>query len=212
LLNFALPIIIIIGFALGTFFILGTAKSMEAFLLVVILLGISMVIQGIPFTEVMDTFTEGVKGSMQINILMGLAYCLNGLTKDMGAANYIISLTSSFLSPKLIPFLFLIVSSLIAFATGSAWGTLAICTPLVVPMALNATGGVISPFVLLCIGSILSGAIFGDHCSPVSDSTVCSSAGAACDHIDHVKTQMPYAIVVNAISAIGFLIGGFITI
>ncbi|MBA7545365.1 hypothetical protein ES705_37731 [subsurface metagenome] len=92
----------------------------------------------------------------------------------------------------------------ISFATGSSWGTFAILMPLAIPMA-NALG---AP-MYVSIGAVLSGGLFGDHCSPISDTTLLSSMGAACDHIDHVKTQLPYAMTVALASVIAYIVAGF---
>ena len=115
----------------------------------------------------------------------------------------------------LVPAIVFILSALIAFATGTSWGTFAIMIPIVMPIAvglaaskgfgdtasLNAT--------LICVSAVLGGAVFGDHASPISDTTILSSTGAGCPHLEHVATQLPYAMTVAACSFIGFLVGGF---
>lgn len=211
-INFVLPILLFLGISLGTFAVLGSTKVMEAAVIVVFLMTISLLIQGMPLQEVSDTFMQGVKGAMPAIIILALAYPLNTLSKEMGTANFIINATESFLQPKLLPFVIFIVSAIMAFATGSSWGTFAICIPIALPMAYTVTGNNTTMLVAACFAAVAGGGVFGDHCSPVSDTTILSSMGAACDHIDHVKTQLPYALIVAACCAICYLFVGFIVI
>ena len=118
-LNFLLPVLMIISIALGTYITLGSAKTMEAFLFVIIFMSISM-----------DTLTQGIKGAVPAVTLLALAYSINALSKDMGTANYIVSLSESFLTPAMLPAIIFIISAIMAFATGSSWGTFAICMPI----------------------------------------------------------------------------------
>ena len=97
-----------------------------------------------------------------------------------------------------------------AFATGSSWGPFAICLPIALPLAFNATGNEVTALVAACFAAVAGGGVFGDHCSPVSDTTILSSMGAASDHIDHVKTQLPYALTVAAICAVCYLAIGML--
>lgn len=209
-LNFLLPVLMIVSIALGTYIVLGSAKTMEAFLFVIIFMSISMVIQGIPFQEVMDTLIQGVKGAVPAVVLLALAYSINALSKEMGTANYIVSLSESFLSAKLLPVIIFIISAIMAFATGSSWGTFAICMPIALPLAFAYSGGVVNMLVCACFAAVAGGGVFGDHCSPLSDTTVLSSTGAASDHIDHVQTQLPYALICGGVAALLYLIVGLI--
>ena len=99
-----------------------------------------------------------------------------------------------------------IAGAVISFFTGSSWGTFAICIPIAVPMAYSFTGGQLGTLVYAAVGAVVSGGLFGDHCSPVSDTSVLSSLGAACDHIDHVRTQLPYALLAAAVSIILWIV------
>lgn len=209
-LNFLLPVFVIIVVAMSTYAAFKSAKTMEAFTLVVILMSISMMIQGIPFKEVMDTLTNGIKGALPAVILLALAYSVNGLSKTMGTANFIISVTQGLLTPHLLPAVIFIVSAVMAFATGSSWGTFAICMPIALPMAFNMTGGQVSTIVVAVFAAVAGGGVFGDHCSPLSDTTILSSMGSASDHLDHVRTQLPYAVVCGSIALIAYLVVGFI--
>ncbi|WP_281724860.1 Na+/H+ antiporter NhaC family protein [Lachnoclostridium phocaeense] len=207
-LNFILPVFVIIGIALGTYIAFDSAKTMEAFLFVVIIMTISMMIQGIPFKEVMNTLTDGVKGAIPAVMLLALAYSVNELSSEMGTANYIISLTENFLTPHMLPAVIFAVAAIMSFATGSSWGTFAICMPIALPLAFSFTDNQMSLLIVACFAAVAGGGVFGDHCSPLSDTTVLSSTGAASDHIDHVKTQLPYALICGLLAFIAYLIIG----
>ena len=211
-LNFVLPVLMIISAALGTYIAFKSAKTMEAFLYVGIFMMISMMIQGIPFKEVMNTMMDGIKGALPAIVLLALAYSVNALSKQMGTANYIISLCEGFLSPNVLPALIFIVAAVMAFATGSSWGTFAICMPIALPLAFSVTGGELNTIVVAVFAAVAGGGVFGDHCSPLSDTTILSSMGSASDHLDHVKTQLPYAMVCGTLAVVGYLIVGFVAV
>ncbi|WMJ76055.1 MULTISPECIES: Na+/H+ antiporter NhaC family protein [unclassified Sedimentibacter] len=211
-LNFILPVVMIMAIAIGTYIKLKSAKTMEAFLFVMIFMGISMFIQGVPFNVIMGTVTDGIKGAVPAIIILALAYSINALSKTMGTANYIISVSEGFLSPQLLPCIIFLIASIMAFATGSSWGTFAICMPIALPLAFNFTGGEVTVLVMSCFAAVAGGGVFGDHCSPLSDTTILASTGAAADHIDHVKTQLPYALICGSIAIIAYLIIGFTSI
>lgn len=208
-LNFVLPILMIISLAMATFFIMKSAKTMEVFLFVAIFMGISMMVQGIPFREVMDTVTIGIKAGVPAVTLLALAYSVNALSSTMGTANFIIANCESFLSPALLPALIFIIAAIMAFATGSSWGTFAICMPIALPLAFAYTDGQMSTLIVACFAAVAGGGVFGDHCSPLSDTTILASTGAGADHIDHVKTQLPYSLVCGTLAVVGYLILGF---
>ena len=115
----------------------------------------------------------------------------------MGAADFLLGVCESWMTPALFLSVTFIAGAVISFFTGSSWGTFAICIPIAVPMAYSFTGGQ--------LGTLVSAAV-GDHCSPVSDTSVLSSLGAACDHIDHVRTQLPYALLAAAVSIILWIV------
>lgn len=137
-----------------------------------------------------------------IGILI-FAWSMGALAEDLSSAHYLIAMFQSSLRPEWIPLLVFFMASIIAFATGTSWGTMGILLPTAAPLAY-AMGGM--PTLILSVGAVLDGSIFGDHCSPLSDTTLFSSAAAACDHVDHVKTQMPYAMTVMLVASfVGYL-------
>ena len=207
-LNFLLPVLMIVTVAVSTYVVYKSAKTMEAFLLVVIFMTVSMMLQGIPFKEVMDTLTNGIKGALPAEVLLALAYSVNGLSQTMGTANYIISLTQGLLTPHLLPCVIFMVAAVMAFATGSSWGTFAICMPIALPLAFSMSGGEVTQLVVAVFAAVAGGGVFGDHCSPLSDTTILSSLGAGSDHLAHTKTQLPYALTVAVITCIGYTIIG----
>jgi Na+/H+ antiporter NhaC len=208
--NFVLPVLIVIGVALGSFFVTSSALTMEAFLLSTIVAGIIMRIQGIPLSDIMNTATAGIKGVMPAIIILAFAYALNDLSKSMGTAHYIVAQTESWLTPGLLPMLTFLIAGTIAFSTGTSWGTFAIMIPIAVPMALTFSGNTLDTVVYATVAAVAGGGVFGDHCSPLSDTSILASTGAASDHIDHIKTQLPYALVVGVISVAAYLAIGLL--
>ena len=209
-LNFIIPTVLLLVISIGAFVIIGSVKSLEAVAIVVFLMSISFMIQGMKLQELTDTFINGIKGAMPALLVLAVAYPLNSLSSQMGTANFIINSTKDFLTPAILPCAIFVICAVLSFATGTSWGTYAVAMPIALPMAFNATGNQVTMLVTLCFAAVVGGGLFGDHCSPVSDTTIMSSMGAGSDHIDHVKTQLPYALVVGGVTAILYLILGFI--
>lgn len=214
LLDFIIPVIILVVMAVITYITKGGVKILECFIVAVFYLAIEMSIRGIfdSIKDMVDTATKGIKSVMSATLILALAYCINTITNSMGAADFIINSTESWMTPVMFLAVTFIIAAVMSFFTGSSWGTFAICIPLAVPMAYSFTGGELGTLVYTAIGAVVSGGLFGDHCSPVSDTTVLSSLGAACDHIDHVRTQVPYAILAATISVIGWIIVALVAV
>ncbi|TCO71497.1 Na+/H+ antiporter NhaC family protein [Marinisporobacter balticus] len=210
--DFIFPVLIVVTIAIGTFITLKSAKTMEAFLTAAVVLGIIMRIQGVPFNDIMKTAMSGMKGVMPAIIILALSYTINALSKEMGTANYIISVTESWLTPNLLPLITFLIAATISFSTGTSWGTFAIVMPIAAPLAFNFSGNEVTVLVLATVSAVAGGGVFGDHCSPLSDTTILASTGAAADHIDHVKTQIPYALVAAGVAAVVYLIIGFVAV
>lgn len=157
--------------------------------------------------DAIETWITGVKSMNITAVILLLAWSLSGVIKELGTATYLVNILSDTLPAFLLPSIIFILGSIISFATGTSYGTMGILMPLAIPLAfaLNADPS----FLIMNVGAVLTGAIFGDHCSPISDTTILSSMGSACDHIDHVKTQLSYAISVAVISIFfGYLPAG----
>lgn len=134
--------------------------------------------------ELVDGTMTGIKGMMPLALLMMFAFAINDVCVALQTGEYVASVAQSWLSPSLVPALIFLISAFIAFATGTSWGTFAIMIGIAIPMAQ-----VMDAHLLLTLAAVLGGGVFGDHCSPISDTTILSSMAAASDHIDHVKTQ-----------------------
>ena len=210
ILNFVLPSFLLLGISIGCFIVIGNVKVLEAVTIVVLLLSGSFLVQGMSLQELNETFLDGVKGAMPALLVLAVAYPLNALSSEMGTANFIINSTESFLSPVFLPAGIFVICAILAFATGTSWGTFAIAMPLALPMAFSASGNEVNLLVVACFAAVAGGGVFGDHCSPVSDTTIMSSMGAGSDHIDHVKTQLPYALTTALITTVLYLIIGFV--
>lgn len=159
-------------------------------------------------TEAMDSWVEGFKSLALTGIILILAWSLSSVTQNVGAANFLIKAVTGTIPAVILPILVFVVSCLVSFATGTSWGTMAIMMPLAIPLA-NSLGGSSEAMLLTTLGSVLAGSIFGDHCSPISDTTIMSSMASAVDHLDHVRTQLPYAVVTAAIAlVVGYIPAG----
>ncbi len=208
-INFFMPAIIIIATTVGTYLVLGSAKTLEAFIAAVTYQFIVMLIQRMgTIQELVETSINGIKGVMSAIIILALAYCLNSITKQLGTASFVIDATSNWITPTLLLVFTFVICAFISFFTGTSWGTYAIMIPIAVPLAFDMTGGAATGLVYATIASVVGGGCFGDHCSPLSDTTILSSLGAGADHIDHVKTQIPYALSIGALTCVLYLILG----
>ncbi|MFZ8975493.1 MAG: Na+/H+ antiporter NhaC family protein [Pseudohongiellaceae bacterium] len=203
--NFVFPVLLVIGFAVGSVTLTGSARPMESFLLASVMAAIVMRIQGIPLAEITDTAMAGIKGIMPAIIILAFAYALNDLSATLNTADYIISVTESWLTPKVLPVLAFLITGFVAFSTGTSWGTYAIMIPIAVPLAFSFSANELDTVVYATIAAVSGGGVFGDHCSPLSDTSILASTGAASDHIDHVKTQLPYAAIIGGISILLYL-------
>lgn len=208
------PVLIVISIAIGTFVAFGSAKILEAFFAAVMYQAVAMALGGY-FKDIkdgMDVAVKGIKAVIPAILILALAYCINTISKTLGAQQYIISLTEGWMTSGLLPLVTFITGAMISFFTGTSWGTYAILTPFVLPVAMNLSGGEVNSLVLATVGAVVGGGLFGDHCSPVSDTTCLSSFGAGSDHMDHVTTQLPYAMTAGVLAAAIFTMIGNISI
>ena len=153
--------------------------------------------------EIIDLTFKGVGGLIPLALLMMLAFAIGKVSNDLGTGKYAAELARQWLSPHFVPIILFAISGFIAFATGTSWGTFAIMIAVGVPMAQN-----MQVSIPLAVGAVLGGGVFGDHCSPISDTTIISSMASASDHIDHVKTQLPYALTAAGVAALFYLVLG----
>ena len=166
--------------------------------------------------ETVDAYLNGIKSMVYAMVILVLAWSLGSIAADLSTADYVLHITRGLFSPNLLPAMTFIVAALIGFSTGTSWGTMAILTPIVIPMAYHLPieagieASLQSTILLATIAAVLSGACFGDHCSPISDTTILSSMASGADHIDHVKTQLPYALLAAGVAVVfGYIPAGY---
>ncbi|PIB34825.1 sodium:solute symporter [Reichenbachiella sp. 5M10] len=156
--------------------------------------------------EMIDLSIQGMSGMVSLALLMVFAFTIGALCKELGTGLYIAHATEAWLSPKFVPAIVFVTSCFIAFSTGTSWGTFAIMISIAVPMAQSMDSN-----VSMAIAAAIGGGVFGDHCSPISDTTIISSMASASDHIDHVNTQLPYALVAGGATFILYMIMGSVS-
>ncbi len=166
--------------------------------------------------EALETWVYGVKALVITAVILILAWSLSAVMKEVGTANYLVTLLSESTPQFILPTVIFILGSIISFSTGTSYGTMGILMPLTIPLA-NAVGiqtgledVALHNYIVLNVGAVLTGAIFGDHCSPISDTSILSSMASSCNHMDHISTQLYYAIFVGAVSILcGYLPAAF---
>lgn len=160
--------------------------------------------------EAIDAWSNGLKAMLLAMLILILAWSIGQVTEDMQTASYLVQMLRGTIAPHYLPVLVFLIAALVSFSTGTSWGTMAIMMPLVIPLGhtLSVDAGLVAADQTIIlhgvISSVLAGAVFGDHCSPISDTTILSSMASACDHIDHVRTQLPYALLA---AVVGMLVG-----
>ena len=176
----------------------------------VVAMALSLAQRILTLQETLSALVAGMKAMMTAMLVLILAWSLGAITGEIGTAAFLAQILGDAIPLQLIPALVFVTAAAMAFATGTSWATMAILIPLVIPLTITLAGGVgfdggTGQVVLLgATASVLAGAIFGDHCSPISDTTVLSSTASGCDHVDHVRTQLPYALLVGVV---GILLG-----
>ena len=174
--------------------------------IVAIVMGTSKKIFNI--SQGLEIWVDGMKTLVITCVILICAWSLSSVIKELGTAKYLIQLLSGSIPAFLLPSIIFVLGGIMSFATGTSYGTMGILMPLTIPLAHS-----INPemsYIIVCISAVLTGSIFGDHCSPISDTTILSSMGAGCNHIDHVRTQMPYSLFVASIAILfGYIPAGF---
>ena len=179
-----------------------------------------MIRKSMKFTELMDCIPEGFKQMVPAILILCFAWTIGGVTRyGLGAPDFVAGLVKSF-GPTLynmLPAVIFLIACFLGFATGTSWGTFGILLPIVLDVFTpggfeNLTAEALNnvPILMVGIGATLGGAVCGDHCSPISDTTIMASSGSQCYHLNHVVTQMPYAVTVAAISFVNYVITGFL--
>ncbi len=186
----------------------SVALFQAALLASIVAIVMAVVEQIMTIEQAISEWVGGMKTIVITGVILLLAWSLGGVIGDIGTADYLVSILKDTLPFWILPTLIFVLGALISFATGTSYGTMSILMPLTIPLAwaVNPEMG----FVIVCTSGVLTGAIFGDHCSPISDTTILSSMGTSCNHIDHVQTQIYYAIFVAIIAIVfGYIPAGF---
>ena len=162
----------------------------------------------IKFSECMGCLSDGFKAMVPAILILTFAWTLNGMTDSLGAKVFIADIvnTSAASFVNLLPAIIFLIAVGLSFATGTSWGTFGI----LIPIVISAFNGFGSEITIIAISACMAGAVCGDHCSPISDTTIMASAGAQCNHLNHVSTQLPYAMTVAAVSFVSYIIAGFV--
>jgi Na+/H+ antiporter NhaC len=188
--------------------IIGSSNSYSALLwssfIACVVAGIMILFQKIMvLSETIDAWFTGMRSMFLALIILTLAWSIGTVTTDMKTADYIVSLISDSVNPGFLPVIIFLACALTSFATGTSWGTMAVMMPIVIPLGAGVSSLYgLSPadqtlILYGVVSSVLAGSVFGDHCSPIADTTILSSMASGCDHMDHVRTQLPYALVVG---------------
>ena len=184
----------------------GSQSVMCAVSLAVVFAGIKFTLGGrLDLKTFINQFLKGMNEMKVMATLIVLAFAIADLCNALGTGSYVAAVTESWLSPSMAPALIFITSCVIAFSTGTSWGTFAIMMSIAMPLGIS-----IEANTYLMISAVLGGGVFGDHCSPISDTTLISSMVAGCDHIDHIRTQLPYALLTGGLSVVLYIVAGIL--
>ena len=211
------------GFFSGTDFVTAFANCDAAYGLslgsisaLIVIIAYYMLRRVLKFNECMDSIAAGFKQMVPAILILTFAWTLKTMTNHLEAGAVVSGVVQSATALSvLLPVILFVVAIGLAFATGTSWGTFGILIPIVTSvfdaeLANVSQTGEIPSMVIICISACLAGAVCGDHCSPISDTTIMASTGAQCDHVNHVSTQLPYALTVAAVCVVGYLLSGFV--
>lgn len=211
------------GFFSGTDFVTAFANCDAAYGLslgsisaLIVIIAYYMFRRVLKFNECMDSIAAGFKQMVPAILILTFAWTLKTMTNHLEAGAFVSGVVQSATALSvLLPVILFVVAIGLAFATGTSWGTFGILIPIVTSvfeaeLANVSQTGEIPSMVSICISACLAGAVCGDHCSPISDTTIMASTGAQCDHVNHVSTQLPYALTVAAVCVVGYLLSGFV--
>ncbi|MDF1859464.1 MAG: Na+/H+ antiporter NhaC family protein [Verrucomicrobiales bacterium] len=205
-LEFFIPLLLLIGTAVGTFIYMGSPKVNWAFGIALLVSVLVALIKGMKLGDVIEGIGDGLKGVVFGSVILVLAVTIGSISREIGAGSYLVELLGGRISFIALPVALQIITMIIAFSTGTSWGTYAIAFPLAMPLAWSVAqaNDLANPelFMSVCFATVLNGSVFGDQCSPISDTTILSSMTTGCDLMDHVKTQIVPASYAAGLAAI----------
>lgn len=209
-----LPLLVMVGSAIGFMFWTGEGDISKGSgsqsilwaicLALAIVYATLLVFKRYTPRELQDRGFAGIGEMLPVVAILFMSMALGDSLDALGTGDYITGLAASFLSPAILPALIFVIAGVTAFMTGTSWGTYGIVIPIAMPLAITLG---LPPSLMLA--AVLGGGVFGDHCSPISDTTIISSLAAGCDHIEHVRTQIPYALSAGVLTILIYLIAGF---
>jgi Na+/H+ antiporter NhaC len=205
-LEFFVPLFLLIGIAVGTFVIRGAPQINWAFGTALLVSIVVALLKGMSLGNVIEGFGDGLKGVVVASVILMLAITVGAISKEAGGGLFLVELLGESIPFWILPVCLQVLTMVIAFSTGTSWGTYAIAFPLAMPLAWTIAGhqGLENPelFMSLCFAAVLNGSVYGDQCSPISDTTILSSMTTGCDLMDHVKTQIVPASIAAAAAAV----------
>ncbi|MDX1638903.1 MAG: Na+/H+ antiporter NhaC family protein, partial [Balneolaceae bacterium] len=225
-INAAIPIAVLVFGCIGGLYVTGegstiqeiieTADSYKALLWsgllsMVVAIAMTLSLNLLSINDTLEGMMDGMHTMFDGLLILVLAWALSAITVELNTADFLVSIFGDLLNPFWLPAIILLLSAVTAFATGSSWGTMGILMPLVVPLAWeigNSSGlefEVVHEIIYASVSSVLAGSVWGDHCSPISDTTILSSIATQCDHVEHVNTQLPYAMIVGTLSIMAMI-------
>ncbi|WP_197484282.1 Na+/H+ antiporter NhaC family protein [Halioglobus sp. HI00S01] len=201
-LEFLVPLIVLISIAIGSFIVGGTPKVNWAFGAALMVSAFSALFRGMSLGNLIEGFGDGLKGVVVASVILMLAITVGAISKEVGAGQYMVDLLGQSIPFWALPVILQLLTMVTAFSTGTSWGTYAITFPLAMPLAwvIAQQPGIENPmlYMSICFAAVLNGSVYGDHCSPISDTTILSSMTTGCDLMDHVKTQIAPATLAAA--------------
>lgn len=205
-IDFFLPLLLLIGIAIGTFIVWGTPKVRWAFGAALLLAMAMALVRGMRLKDLMEGLGDGLKGVVLGSVILLLAVTIGNISKEAGGGKFLVDLLGGQISYWALPVMLQLMTIVIAFSTGTSWGTYAVAFPLAMPLsyavAMDAQLAHPQFFMTICFAAVMDGSVSGDQCSPISDTTVLSSMCTGCDLMDHVRTQLPQASVAALMAAI----------
>lgn len=213
LVEFIVPLVLLIAIAIGTFVYFGSPNVQWAFGIALLVAAGTSLVRGMTIKELIDGVSTGMKSLLIGSLILMLAITIGAVSAQAGGGTYLVALLGDALPWFLLPVLLQLMTMTIAFSTGTSWGTYAVAFPLAMPLAWAiATGQDLAHpwfFMTLCFASVMDGSVYGDQCSPISDTTVLSSMCTGCDLMDHVRTQIPQATFAAMLAAIVWTVLAF---
>lgn len=212
--EFLIPLAIIIGVSVGTFFVMGAPQVLWAFGIALLVAAASCSLRGMPLLQLMDGVQSGLKGVVYGSLILLLAVVVGGLSRDCGGGLFLLEMLGGRIWHPVLPVALAMMAMVIAFSTGTSWGTFAVALPLAMPLAwgIAQSSDLTNPglYLAVCFAAVINGSIFGDQCSPISDTTVLSSLSTGCDLMDHVRTQAPPCLFAATVATISLALVAFV--